>query len=107
MSNSGPGQGKALAEHSWSVDAIEEGMVRVEEDGASMLSLSLRLFPDGTAEGQIFRVVRTLGADGVPTVHSMSLDPLATKAAHSASEKQTARIAAESRKGDRGGDVTL
>ena len=107
MNSSPSGHGKQSSEHTWSIDSIEEGVVRVEEDGERMLSLSSHLLPSGTAQGQIYRVTRTLGADGVPVVQSIALDPVATAAALEASLKQTAQIAAQSRKGDRGGDVKL
>ncbi len=107
MSSSPSEHGKESAEHTWSVDAIEEGVVRVEEDGKRMLSLSSHLLPTGIAEGQILRVTRTLGTDGVPVVHTVALDSAATAAALEASLKQTAQIAAQSRKTDRGGDVNL
>ncbi|MDQ2664742.1 MAG: DUF3006 domain-containing protein [Gemmatimonadota bacterium] len=103
MSNAKSTEGK----HTWSVDAIEAGVVRVEEDGERMLSVPSGQFPAGLAEGQIFRVTRTLGPDGVPVVHTISVDAKATAAARDASLKQTAQMQAQSRKGDPGGDVNL
>ena len=107
MSNPSGTHGKDPSEHTWSVDAIEEGVVRVEEDGKRMLSLSSHLFPAGLAEGQIYRVTRTVGPDEVPVVQAIAIDAAATAAALEASVKQTAQMAAQSRKGDRGGDVNL
>ena len=97
----------AASQHTWSVDSIEEGTVRVEEDGSRMLSVSLSVLPAGIREGQILRVSRSLTADDQPIVHSVAIDSAATAAALDASARKTAQAAAESRKGDRGGDVTL
>lgn len=107
MSSTHKDPGKDANEHTWSVDSIESGVVRVEEDGERMLSVSPHQLPAGVTEGQILRVTRTLGADGVPTVHTITVDAKATASALDASLKQTAEMAAASRKRDRGGDVAL
>ena len=102
-------RGKAIdaAEHSWSIDSIEAGVVRVEEDGAHMLTVPSHQLPSGIKEGQLLRVSRSTGSDGGILVHSAVIDAVATRAALDASAKRTAEIATEARKNDRGGDVVL
>lgn len=97
----------AATEHTWAVDSIEEGMVRVEEDGTRMLTVPSHSVPAGTKEGQILRVTRKTAPNGDPIVVSIAIDTAATNAALKASARKTGQIAAESRKGDRGGDVAL
>jgi hypothetical protein len=97
----------AATGHTWSVDSIEEGTVRVEEDGVRMLTLPAHVLPAGTAEGQILRVTRTTAPNGDPIVVSIAIDTAATTAALETSARKTAQIAAQSRKSDRGGDVAL
>lgn len=98
---------KPASEHTWSVDSIEEGMVRVEEDGTRMLTVPIQSFPAGTTEGQILRVTRKTAPNGDPVVISIAIDTAATSAALKASARKTGRIAAQSSKGDPGGDVAL
>ncbi|CAN5524539.1 hypothetical protein BH09GEM1_BH09GEM1_25510 [soil metagenome] len=98
---------QSAGEHTWSVDSIEEGVVRVEEDGARMLSVPAHLLPAGITEGQILRVTRTATPAGSSIVVSLAIDVAATASALDTSARKTAQIAAESRKGDRGGDVVL
>jgi hypothetical protein len=98
---------KTGTEHSWSVDSIEEGVVRVEEDGARMLTVPSHLLPAGTTEGQILRVTRTIAPNGDPIVSSIAIDAPATTAALTKSVRKTGQMAAESGKKDRGGDVAL
>ena len=93
--------------HTWSVDSIEEGVVRVEEDGTRMLTVPSHIFPAGTTEGQILRVTRKTAPNGDPIVISIAIDTAATTAALDASAGKTAQITAQSRKNDRGGDVAL
>lgn len=99
--------GKAATEHTWSVDSIEEGIVRVEEDGTRMLSVPSHSLPAGTTEGQILRVTRKTAPNGDPIVIHVAIDTAATTAALKASARKTGQIAAESLKKDRGGDVSL
>ncbi len=107
MPRSRPPKGQPTAEHTWSVDSIEEGVVRVEEDGARMLSVPLHLLPAGITEGQILRVTRTTAPEDSSIVLTLAIDSAATASALDASARKTAQIAAESRKDDRGGDVAL
>lgn len=98
---------QAATEHTWTVDSIEEGTVRVEEDGTRMLTVPSHSVPSGTKEGQILRVSRKTAPNGDPIVVSIAIDTAATNAALEASARKTGQIAAESRKGDPGGDVAL
>ncbi len=97
----------AHTEHSWSVDAIAEGVARVEEDGARMLSVPRHLLPDGAAEGQLLKVTRAPGADADSVVVTIVIDRAATAKALRASAATTAQAMATSRKRDPGGDVAL
>lgn len=94
-------------EHTWSIDSIEAGVVRVEEDGVHMLTVPSHQLPSGIKEGQLLRVNRSTGPDGAILVHSAVIDAVATRAALDASAKRTAEIATEARTNDRGGDVVL
>ena len=98
---------KAPTAHTWSVDSIEEGMVRVEEDGARMLTVPVGVLPAGTTEGQILRVTRKTAPNGDPIVITVAIDTAATTAVLKTSARRTAEIASESLKKDRGGDVAL
>lgn len=100
-------QEKAATEHTWSVDSIEEGVARVEEDGTRMLTVPAHSLPAGTTEGQILRVTRKTAPSGDPIVVSIAIDTGATTAALKASARKTGQIATESLKKDRGGDVAL
>lgn len=107
MGNPREPQEKSGTEHTWAVDSIEEGVVRVEEDGTRMLTVPSHLLPAGTAEGQILRVTRKTAPNGDPIVMSIAIDTAATAAALKSSARRTAEIASESLKKDRGGDVAL
>ena len=107
MSNPNEHHEKTGTDHTWSVDSIEEGVARVEEDGARMLTVPSHLLPAGTTEGQILRVTRTIAPNGDPIVSSIAIDAAATSAALKASARKTGKIATASLKKDRGGDVAL
>ena len=100
-------KGQSPAEHTWSIDSIEAGVVRVEEDGAHMLTVPSHQLPPGIKEGQLLRVSRSTGSDGSMLVQSAVVDAVATRAALDASAKKTAEIATEARRNDCGGDVAL
>ncbi|MEO8334752.1 MAG: DUF3006 domain-containing protein [bacterium] len=91
--------------HSWAVDSIEEGVARVEEDGERMISVPANLLPPGVTEGQLLRVTRA--PDGDASVLTVATDPEGTAKAHRRSSGTTAAAMAESKKQDRGGDVSL
>jgi hypothetical protein len=107
MSKPGESPEKAATEHTWSVDSIEEGVARVEEDGERMLTLPSHVLPAGTTQGQILRVTRRTAPNGDPIVISVAIDAAATKTSLRTSARKTAQIATESRKKDPGGDVAL
>ena len=96
-------------EHHWAVDAIEEGMARIEEDGRRTLTIPVHLLPSGVKEGQLLLVTRTTSAEtkGKAVVLSICVDETATANAARDSKAMTAKMLAESKKRDRGGDVTL
>ena len=95
--------------HTWSIDSIEEGMARIEEDGSRMLTIPVASLPAGAKEGQILRVTMTAkeekGGDKVHT--SIVIDLAATAAALKKSAATTAQAMNNSAKRDPGGDVTL
>ena len=103
-----PDKGEQTAsDHTWSVDSIEEGVARVEEDGKHVFTVPSRVLPAGTTEGQILRVTRKTAQNGDPIVVRIAIDAAATASALETSARKTAQIADASRKGDRGGDVSL
>jgi hypothetical protein len=92
-------------EHRWAIDALDEGMVRIEEDGKRMLTIPRYLVPPDAREGQLLRVTHT-DSRGVLTV-SVAIDAEATSAALASSVATTKRAMARSKKQDPGGDVNL
>jgi hypothetical protein len=93
--------------HRWAVDAIEEGMARIEEDGERMISVPLHLLPAGVREGQVLQVSAAPGEDRGTLVVTVAADEEATAESLAKSKATTARAMAQSRKRDRGGDVAL
>ena len=93
--------------HRWAIDAIEEGMARVEEDGERMISVPVYLLPAGVREGQVLQVSSAPGADRGTLVVTVAADDEATADSLAKSKTTTARAMAQSRKRDRGGDVAL
>lgn len=93
--------------HSWSIDSIEEGMARIEEDGGRMLTVPVTMLPVGAKEGQLLRVVFSseAGQDSVP--RSITIDHAATEAALRKSAATTAEAMKHSARRDPGGDVAL
>ncbi|MEO5815835.1 MAG: DUF3006 domain-containing protein [Gemmatimonadaceae bacterium] len=91
--------------HRWAVDSIQEGVARVEEDGERMISVPANLLPPGVSEGQLLRVTRA--PDSEARVLTIVADPEGTAKAHRRSSGTTAAAMAESKKQDRGGDVSL
>jgi hypothetical protein len=92
-------------EHRWAIDALDDGMVRIEEDGKRMLTIPRYLVPADAREGQLLRVTRT-DIPGVLTV-SIAVDQSGTAAALASSVATTKRAMARSKKHDPGGDVSL
>ncbi len=92
-----------MAERStWTVDGIEEGVARVEEDGRRMLHVPLALLPRGVGEGDVLRVEREASEGGL-TIR-IRIDADATRAAMEASR---ASAEAAPRGPDPGGDIVL
>jgi hypothetical protein len=100
-------EGKREREHRWAIDGIEEGMARVEEDGARTITVPQYLLPAGAKEGDILRVTRATGRERGSVTLTIAIDEQATSEALARSRETTARAAAESRKRDPGGDVAL
>jgi hypothetical protein len=94
-----------LRDHLWTIDAIEEGIARIEEDGARIIHLPRYLLPAGAREGQILRVTAKPGKG--KTELTIAIDEAATEAALAKSRAQTAATMAASKKRDPGGDVSL
>jgi hypothetical protein len=92
-------------DHRWTIDAIEEGIARIEEDGARMIHIPRYLLPAGAREGQILRVTSKPGKGR--TDLTIEIDEAATAAALARSRTQTAATMAASKKRDPGGDVAL
>jgi hypothetical protein len=94
-------------DHLWTIDGIEEGMARVEEDGGRMITIPRYLLPAGAKEGQILRLMRAPGnaRDGVTL--TISIDERATADALARSKATIASAMAASKKRDPGGNVAL
>ncbi|HEX9483074.1 MAG TPA: DUF3006 domain-containing protein [Gemmatimonadaceae bacterium] len=93
-------------EHRWAVDGIEDGVARIEEDGARIRSIPVYLLPPGTKEGQLLRVVID-SAKGEAIVATISIDVAGTATALEQSKAVTDRALRDSRKRDPGGNITL
>ena len=93
--------------HRWAVDAIEEGMARIEEDGERMITVPVYLLPAGVSEGQVFDVTTAVGKAKGTLVVTVAADEAATAESVAKSKATMARAMAQSRKRDRGGDVAL
>ena len=85
----------------WAVDAIEEGIATVEEDGARVVPVPAWLLPDGVRDGDVLRVERT-DEDGASVVRIVR-DAAATEDAFRRSREQLQRLAQR----DAGGDIHL
>jgi hypothetical protein len=94
-----------MTEHRWTIDAVEEGIVRIEEDGERMMRVPRYLLPSGAREGQILRV--TSKPSKGRTEVTIEIDEAATAAALVKSKAQTGATMAASKKRDPGGDVAL
>ena len=96
-----------LKSHRWAVDAIDDGMARIEEDGERMITVPLYLLPAGVREGQVFQLSSVPGEDRGVLVVTVAADEAATAESLAKSKATMARAMAQSRKRDRGGDVAL
>jgi hypothetical protein len=91
--------------HRWTIDAIEEGTARIEEEGGRIIHLPRYLLPAGAREGHILRVTGKPGKGKLEL--TIEVDEAATEAALARSKAQTAATMATSKKRDPGGDVSL
>ena len=96
-----------ITEHSWSVDGIEEGVARIEEDGVRTLSIPQHLLPTGVVEGQLLRVTRASVSGPESIVVTIAVDHAATTASLRKSSATMAQAMDESAKRDKGGNVAL
>ena len=91
----------------WAIDAIEEGMARIEEDGERMITVPAYLLPARAREGQVFQVTTAPGEDKGTLVVTVAADEAATAESLAKSKATMAGAMAKSRKRDAGGDVAL
>ena len=94
-------------EHSWSVDGIDEGIARIEEDGEWMLQIPRYLLPAEATEGQLLRVTRSPASTPESIVVTIAIDRAATTQSLRKSRATMAQAMEESKKRDPGGDVVL
>jgi len=95
------------ASHRWTVDGLEEGMARIEEDGERMITVPVYLLPAGVREGQVFQVTSAAGEGQGTLIVTVAADEAETAASLAKSKATVARAMAQSRKRDKGGDVAL
>ncbi len=95
------------SEHRWVVDSLEEGVARIEEDGARMITLPRYLLPDAVKEGQVVRVTWTGENAGNFLRLEVAIDDEATSAALERSRSTMAAAMKASKARDPGGDVSL
>ena len=74
----------APAEQRWVVDAVAEGVARVEVDGDRVVSVPAWLLPAGASEGDVLRVTRE--REGGRAVVTIERDAWATHRARSDAE---------------------
>ena len=94
-------------QHVWMVDGIEEGMARIEEDGARTITVPAYLLPAGAREGHLLRLTRAGGIGKEPLTLTVAIDDEATAAALARSRATMEAAMAASKKRDPGGDVAL
>jgi len=95
------------ASHRWTVDGIEEGMARIEEDGERMITVPVYLLPAGVREGQVLQVSSAPGEERGSLIVTVAADETAEAESLARSKATVARASAQSRKRDPGGDVAL
>ena len=91
--------------HRWVIDAIEEGIARMEQDGGAMVTLPAWLLPAGATERQILTVTRSATRDTATL--TITVDAGATSKALAASNSEVDNMKKASKTGDAGGDVAL
>ena len=96
-----------MPNHHWTIDGIEEGVARVEQDGKQMITIPAWLLPPAAKEGQIVSVTQIKGATPESIAFTIAIDAESTKAALAKSKAVVDRASAESRKRDPGGNVNF
>jgi hypothetical protein len=97
---------KRRSVHRWVVDAIEEDVVRIVEDGEQVFTLPHSLLPAGLLEGDVCAVVRDEDDAGEVRL-AISTDAPAARRARGQAGASHAHALDASKKRDRGGDVRL
>jgi hypothetical protein len=93
-------------EHRWAVDGLEEDSVRIEEDGARIITVPRYLLPPGVKEGQLLVVERS-EERGDSVRITVRLDESGTRDALEKSKATTTKTMLTSKKNDPGGNVSL
>ena len=86
--------------HRWVVDAIEEGVAAIEEDGERLVHVPSWLLPADVREGTILSVEREK-VDASSSVIRVAIDAVAAREARRRSRNRPRRG------GDAGGDIQL
>jgi hypothetical protein len=84
--------------HRWTIDAIEEGVARLEVDGERMVTLPAWILPADAAEGEVLRVGHDRTGDRSRL--TITRDEDATRQAREASERQLAEMPPSESAGD-------
>jgi len=87
--------------HTWIVDAIEDGSASIEVDGRAVTPIPQWILPEGVKEGDVLSVAHDRG-EGKSTL-LIETNPEAKRKALDRSAKQVGRKS----KSDRGGDISL
>lgn len=90
-------------QHRWILDSIEEGVAAVEEDGARLVHVPLRLLPPGVKENDVLAVTVETGESS--SILRVEIDRAATAEALRRSAEQVAGRPGPLR--DPGGDIVL
>lgn len=88
--------------HTWIIDAIEEDVASIEEDGERMRQLPVWMLPPGAREGTVLAVVRSHQNDGANRLTVAIDQPAMERLRSDGSRRNRPRNPA-----DRGGDVVL
>lgn len=92
--------------HSWTIDAIEEDVVRVEVDGERVIALPAWILPAAVREGDVLQVSHQRETER--SVLVIARDPDATRKAVERSARQLADMPLDGGVGgDVGGDIVL
>ena len=91
--------------HRWVIDAIEEGVARVEQEGGAMVSLPAWLLPAGATEGRVVTITRS-ATEGIATL-TITVDDGAAAKALASSSTMVDKMKKASKGHDAGGNVSL